>query len=72
MEGLEVWKKNVDKRFEGVEECMVCFSIIHASNYSLPTIACKTCKKKFHSACLVSKCTFYISLWKASLLRTIP
>ena len=52
MDGLVLWKRNVDKRFEGVEECMVCFSVLHGSNYSLPTIACKTCKKKFHPACL--------------------
>ncbi|KAK0132766.1 E3 ubiquitin-protein ligase listerin [Merluccius polli] len=26
MEGLALWKNNVDKRFEGVEDCMICFS----------------------------------------------
>uniref|UniRef100_H3CX74 E3 ubiquitin-protein ligase listerin n=1 Tax=Tetraodon nigroviridis TaxID=99883 RepID=H3CX74_TETNG len=52
MEGLTLWKNNVDKRFEGVEDCMICFSVIHGSNYSLPKKACRTCKKKFHSACL--------------------
>lgn len=54
MEGLSLWKNNVDKRFEGVEDCMICFSVIHGSNYSLPKKACRTCKKRFHSACLVS------------------
>lgn len=53
MEGLALWKNNVDKRFEGIEDCMICFSVIHGSNYSLPKKACRTCKKKFHSACLV-------------------
>ncbi|XP_029704196.1 E3 ubiquitin-protein ligase listerin isoform X2 [Takifugu rubripes] len=52
MEGLTLWKSNVDKRFEGVEDCMICFSVIHGSNYSLPKKACRTCKKRFHSACL--------------------
>lgn len=52
MEGLALWKHNVDKRFEGVEDCMICFSVIHGSNYSLPKKACRKCKKKFHSACL--------------------
>ncbi|XP_036098491.1 E3 ubiquitin-protein ligase listerin isoform X2 [Molossus molossus] len=52
MEGLALWKNNVDKRFEGVEDCMICFSVIHGFNYSLPKKACRTCKKKFHSACL--------------------
>lgn len=55
MEGLTLWKNNVDKRFEGVEDCMICFSVIHGSNYSLPKKACRTCKKKFHSACLVRR-----------------
>lgn len=52
MDGLILWKRNVDKRFEGVDDCMICFSVIHGSNYSLPKLSCKTCKKKFHSACL--------------------
>lgn len=52
MEGLALWKNNVDKRFEGIEDCMICFSVIHGSNYSLPKKGCRTCKKKFHSACL--------------------
>ncbi|PWA23009.1 hypothetical protein CCH79_00001849 [Gambusia affinis] len=52
MEGLALWRNNVDKRFEGIEDCMICFSVIHGSNYSLPKKACRTCKKKFHSACL--------------------
>ncbi|KAL0994924.1 hypothetical protein UPYG_G00129370 [Umbra pygmaea] len=52
MEGLALWKTNVDKRFEGVEDCTICFSVIHGSNYSLPKKACRTCKKRFHSACL--------------------
>jgi len=51
-EGLNLWKKNVDKRFEGVEECYICFYILHGSNHQLPKLACRTCKKKFHSACL--------------------
>ena len=54
LDGLALWKRNVDKKFAGVEECMVCFSVIHPSNYHLPKLQCKVCKKKFHSACLVS------------------
>ena len=52
--GVLLWKRNVDKRFEGVDDCMVCFSVIHNSNYQLPRLTCRVCKKKFHSACLVS------------------
>lgn len=54
MDSLALWKRNIDKKFEGLEECMICFSVIHGSNLALPKLACKTCKKRFHSACLVS------------------
>lgn len=53
MEGLRLWKRNIDKRFEGVEECMVCYAVVHGTNFQLPRVQCRTCKKKFHSACLV-------------------
>lgn len=52
-DGLEHWKSNLDKRFEGVEECYICFSIVHSSNLDIPRQSCSKCKKKFHSACLV-------------------
>lgn len=51
-DGLAIWKKNVDKKFQGVEECYICFYILHGSNHQVPKLACRTCKKKFHSACL--------------------
>lgn len=51
-EAICIWKTNFDKEFEGVEECPICYSVIHTSNHSLPRLACKTCKHKFHSACL--------------------
>eukprot|EP00731_Ephydatia_muelleri_P018544 Em0011g584a len=52
-DGLALWKSNLDKHFAGVEDCMICFSVIHASNYSLPKMSCRTCKKRFHNACLI-------------------
>lgn len=52
LDGLTVWKRNVDKRFEGVEECYICFYVLHGANHQLPKLACRTCKKKFHAACL--------------------
>lgn len=51
-EAIRIWKRNFDKEFEGVEECPICYSVIHTANHSLPRLACKTCKHKFHSACL--------------------
>jgi len=52
LDGLTLWKRNVDKRFEGVEECYICYYVLHGSNYQLPKLSCRTCRKKFHSACL--------------------
>ncbi|WCJ34820.1 E3 ubiquitin-protein ligase listerin [Euphorbia peplus] len=51
-EAIRIWKNNFDKEFEGVEECPICYSVIHTTNHSLPRLACRTCKHKFHSACL--------------------
>ncbi|XP_009417968.2 E3 ubiquitin-protein ligase listerin isoform X1 [Musa acuminata AAA Group] len=51
-EAILIWKSDFDKEFLGVEECPICYSIIHTTNHSLPRLACKTCKHKFHSACL--------------------
>ncbi|KAL8578088.1 hypothetical protein ACOMHN_055408 [Nucella lapillus] len=52
MEGLRLWKRNLDKKMEGVEECFICYAVIHATSLDLPRVRCSTCKKKFHSACL--------------------
>ena len=51
-EALELWRQNLDKTFEGVDECPICYSVIHPVDRSLPKMACRTCKYKFHSACL--------------------
>lgn len=51
LEGIDLWRRNIDKRFEGVEKCMICFSILH-SNYQLPGKRCQTCSKNFHNICI--------------------
>ncbi|XP_053685339.1 E3 ubiquitin-protein ligase listerin [Sabethes cyaneus] len=51
-DGLSLWKRNLDRKFEGVEECYVCYSVIHQDTCQLPKLSCKTCKKKFHGPCL--------------------
>ncbi|PAA63828.1 hypothetical protein BOX15_Mlig000290g1, partial [Macrostomum lignano] len=52
LDGIELWKRNVDKKFEGVEDCMICYSILHGSNYRLPDLQCRVCRKRFHRACM--------------------
>lgn len=56
-DGLSLWKRNLDRKFEGVEECYVCYSVIHQETCQLPKLTCKTCKKRFHGQCLVSGST---------------
>ncbi|XP_076673514.1 E3 ubiquitin-protein ligase listerin [Andrena cerasifolii] len=51
-DGLVLWKRNLDKKFVGVEECYICFSIFHINTYQIPKLSCHTCRKKFHTACL--------------------
>lgn len=49
---LAFWKQNVEKKFKGLEECYICYYVIHSQSHQLPKLLCRTCKKKFHSACL--------------------
>ncbi|KAJ6644213.1 E3 ubiquitin-protein ligase listerin [Pseudolycoriella hygida] len=51
-DALVLWRRNLDRKFEGVEECYVCYSVIHQDTCQLPKLTCKTCKKKFHGTCL--------------------
>lgn len=48
-DGISLWKRNLDRKYEGVEECYVCYSVINQETCQLPRLTCKTCKKKFHS-----------------------
>lgn len=52
--GIQMWKKNVDKDVEGAEACCICMYTIHSNTHQLPRVICKQCKNKFHAACLVS------------------
>jgi hypothetical protein len=49
-DAIDLWRRNLDKQFEGVEECPICYSILHISNGTLPRLECVTCKHKFHAA----------------------
>ena len=53
LDAFLLWKQKVDKKLDGLEECMICFSIVHGTNArSLPKLQCKTCRKKYHAECL--------------------
>eukprot|EP00605_Chrysophyceae_sp_TOSAG23-4_P000554 GSChrysophyteH1.ASY1.ANO1.624.1 assembled CDS len=34
MDGIQLWKKNVDRELEGVEECSICYSVVHVTDGS--------------------------------------
>jgi hypothetical protein len=51
-DALILWKDNVDKEFEGVEPCPVCYSVLHVKTHKLPSLQCKTCNNRFHVECL--------------------
>ena len=57
LDGVLLWQQNLDRHFEGVECCPICYSLFHISDHSLPRLACKTCHNKFHSACMVPSAT---------------
>lgn len=71
IEALQLWKKNIDRRFEGAEDCTICYAVVHGTNFQLPRLQCRTCRKKFHSACLYkwfntsqnSSCPLCRNLW---------
>ncbi|THV07136.1 hypothetical protein K435DRAFT_710473 [Dendrothele bispora CBS 962.96] len=52
VDGLALFKKNVTLHFEGQVECAICYSIISVMDGTLPKKPCKTCKNRFHAACL--------------------
>jgi hypothetical protein len=51
-DALLLWKENVDKEFEGIDPCPVCYSVLHVKTHKLPEMQCKTCQNRFHFDCL--------------------
>mmetsp|Transcript_5259 Transcript_5259/g.10027 ORF Transcript_5259/g.10027 Transcript_5259/m.10027 type:complete len:1897 (-) Transcript_5259:139-5829(-) len=52
LDALLLWKQNVDKEFDGVEPCPVCYSVLCVKTHAMPNLECKTCHNRFHSGCL--------------------
>lgn len=52
LDGLVLWKQNVEKSLEGMEPCPICYCIFHAADKTLPGPSCKTCNNKYHPSCL--------------------
>ncbi|EDO05136.1 FANCL C-terminal domain family protein [Babesia bovis T2Bo] len=51
-QGLLLWSDNITKFFDGIEECPICYSIVHLQFNTIPGKVCKVCKHKFHTECL--------------------
>ena len=50
--GILLWKSNIEKEVEGLEDCLICYSTVHVIDKSLPKLACKNCHNKFHAHCI--------------------
>lgn len=64
LDALRMWKRNVDKRFEGVEECAVCYAVVHGTNYSVPSAVCEPGSREREGGAGPSSSS---PLWLASL-----
>eukprot|EP00850_Spirogloea_muscicola_P020140 SM000208S06310 [mRNA] locus=s208:55234:63272:- [translate_table: standard] len=49
---VALWRDSCEREFAGVEECPICYAVLHPSSHALPRLACRTCRNKFHAACL--------------------
>ena len=52
-DNLIAWSENVKLFVVGENEpCPVCFYYLNNTDKSLPSLTCRTCKKKLHSLCM--------------------
>ena len=52
IETFTLWSFNISKYYQGIDECPICYSVIHPTKKTLPKIQCPTCKGKFHKYCI--------------------
>lgn len=52
IDAILLWKRNVEKEFEGVEPCPICYNVLDIKTNSLPTLQCSVCSNRFHKQCL--------------------
>lgn len=52
IEAFILWCQNINKYYQGIDECPICYSVIHPTKKTLPKIKCSTCKGKFHKYCI--------------------
>jgi hypothetical protein len=47
-----MWARSFALFFDGVEDCPICYAVVHLTTQTIPRKSCPTCKHKFHSECL--------------------
>ncbi|WUR03545.1 E3 ubiquitin-protein ligase listerin (LTN1) [Vairimorpha necatrix] len=52
VELLKIWRNNVDQKSKGVQECYICYFILHLQDGSFPEFECFHCSHKFHTKCI--------------------
>ncbi len=52
LDAVLLWKRNVDREFEGKEPCVICYSVVEPRTMALPSLTCATCANQFHAMCL--------------------
>jgi hypothetical protein len=52
LELLLAWKDHVERELEGIEDCFICYYLVHPTDKSLPTLPCQVCNNKFHKLCI--------------------
>jgi hypothetical protein len=60
LDALNLFKKNVNLHFEGMEDCAICYSIISAVDRSTPQKQCRVCKHIFHGSCVFKVIDFNV------------
>ena len=49
-----LWKQQLDKQFDNSDVCPICYSLFYLRTTTIPNVACKCCRKKFHKQCIFS------------------
>ncbi len=44
IDGVLLWKRNMENELNGVEACPICYSTLHPKFMCLPTLGCPTCR----------------------------
>ncbi|BFU26211.1 hypothetical protein EHI8A_049910 [Entamoeba histolytica HM-1:IMSS-B] len=47
-----LWKQQLDRQFDNSDACPICYSLFYLRTTTIPNVACKCCRKKFHKQCI--------------------